>query len=101
MINVGVAQHHCINGTDIYRERIAIARLVFPRSLDLATVQENPLACHMKHMTGPGNLTSRSVECQVHMEIIRPYPVPWLINQTPGLGESPNSQKHKSGIALS
>ena len=65
MIDMSVAQNHCINLFRIKGKWLAIARLIFATALNQATVKQNPLISNRQQVTGAGDLTGSTKKLNI------------------------------------
>lgn len=69
MIDMGVAQNHCVNRFRIKGKWFAITRLIFATALDQATVKQNPLISNRQQVTGAGDLTGRTKKLNIDGQV--------------------------------
>ena len=66
VVDVGVAQDHCVDLRRIERERRPIALVGGRAALDHAAVEQQAAAAHGQYVARAGDLTGRAEELQLH-----------------------------------
>ncbi len=69
MIDMGVAQNHCIDSFRIKGKWLAIARLIFATALNQATVKQNPLISNRQQVTGTRDLTGSTKKLNIDGQV--------------------------------
>ena len=68
MVDVRMAHHQCVDGLDIERKRIGIARLHFRAALAHAAIEQDALARGFEQVHRTRHLAGRTVEMHLHAD---------------------------------
>src|SRR5690606_16590577 len=66
VVDVGVTEHHRVQGVDIEGKGLEVAALVLFAALDHAAVQQQAMTVGLDLVAGTGDLTGRAVELHPH-----------------------------------